>query len=200
MIKNIMYCTKKSKKDTDFEVKLLTQFTSFISQMALKEDKSEELDEVGTVASGSDGSQSEDDEEETEDEMSRHIFEKVPIILNKKGLIYYVTSYDGQCYIKEINPKHDEFDDHLVVYETKSERCNGFGSSEGKNFFFLDAVNVITMLKQNKDTKLFYEVKILSIKDKDKPNFKAESFMDVFVRDKYMITQSEIFYLQDQNN
>lgn len=56
MIKNIMYCTKKSKKDTDFEVKLLTQFTSFISQMALKEDKSEELDEVGTVASGSDGS------------------------------------------------------------------------------------------------------------------------------------------------
>ena len=113
MIKNIMYCTKKSKKDTDFEVKLLTQFTSFISQMALKEDKSEELDEVGTVASVSDGSEDEDeDDEETEDEMSRHVFEKVPVILNKRGLMYYVTSYDGQCYIKEINPKHDDFDDH----------------------------------------------------------------------------------------
>ena len=114
--------------------------------MALKEDKSEELDEVTTVASGSEATDTDDIDEDTEDEMSRHAFEKVPIVLNKNGKMYYVTSYDGQCYVKEINPKHDDFEDHLVVYETKSEKCNGFGSS-GKDFFFLDAVNIITKLK-----------------------------------------------------
>lgn len=78
--------------------------------------------------------------------MSRHMLERVPIIMNKKGLMYYVTSYDGQCYVKEINPKNDDFEEHLVVYETKSEKCKGFCSS-GKDFFFLDAVNAVTKLK-----------------------------------------------------
>lgn len=31
MVKNIMYCTKKKAKDTDFKVKLLTQYVDSIA-------------------------------------------------------------------------------------------------------------------------------------------------------------------------
>lgn len=47
-----MYCTKKNKKDTDFEVKLLTQFNAFISQVVFKEEKNSELEDYETVVSG----------------------------------------------------------------------------------------------------------------------------------------------------
>jgi len=89
--------------------------------------------------------------------------------------MYYVTSYGGQCFVKEINPKNDELSDHFTVYEIKSEICKGFSCS-GKDFFFLDAINIITKLGQNKETKLFFELENFFIKDKDKPNFQVGDF------------------------
>jgi hypothetical protein len=100
--------------------------------------------------------------------------------------MYYITSYDGQCFVKEINPKSDEVSDHLTVYEIKSEKCKGFSCS-GKDFYFLDAINTITKLRQNKETKLFYELDNLFIKDKDKPNFKICDFSEIKIADKYLI-------------
>ena len=44
VIKNIMYCTQKKAKDTDFQIKLITQYTDFISQpIELKEEIPSEL-------------------------------------------------------------------------------------------------------------------------------------------------------------
>jgi hypothetical protein len=153
MIKNVMYCTKKSKRDTDFEVKLLTQFTSFISQQEFKEEKNAENEDFETNFEDSEFYGSEYDDESDADAINI-TYEKVPLILTKKGMMYYVVSYDGMCQVKEINPKNDEPIDHLIVYEIKSEKCNGFGCS-GKDFYFLDSLNQVTKLKQNKDTKLF---------------------------------------------
>ena len=76
-------------------------------------------------------------------------YEHVPITQNEKGLIYFVTSFDGHCTVKQINPKDDG--NELVVFEMKSYRCNGF-SCNGKNFYFLDEHNVLIKLEQNKDT------------------------------------------------
>ena len=134
-----MYTTKKSKNDTDFEIKLLTQYTDFISQIELKEEK--EHDEVN-MSFESEFSDASDDDQETGAQMMK--YEHVPLTQNDKGLIYFVTSFDGHCTVKQINPKDDGSE--LVVFEIKSDHCNGF-SCIGKQFYFLDAHNVLTKLE-----------------------------------------------------
>ncbi len=49
--------------------------------------------------------------------------------------IYYVVSYDGQCTIKEIDTIEDK--DHKIVFEIKSEKCNGLYINEN-SFYFID--------------------------------------------------------------
>ena len=77
VIKNIMYTTKKSKNDTDFEIKLLTQYTDFISQIELKEEK--EQDEVN-MSFESEFSDASDDDQETGSQMIK--YEHVPLTQN----------------------------------------------------------------------------------------------------------------------
>lgn len=47
--------------------------------------------------------------------------------------------------VNEINPAHDEPNDHLTVFDTKSDKCKGFVCS-GKYFYFIDSLNVIIKL------------------------------------------------------
>ena len=54
--------------------------------------------------------------------------EKVPIILNQQGQIFYVLSHVGNCLVKMIDPHliHTHSKDHVTIYEIKAELCQGF--------------------------------------------------------------------------
>jgi len=63
-------------------VKLLTQFTTFISQTAFKEEKLSELNDIELADQSSMFSGSEDENADSEDESIQQILEAVPIVLN----------------------------------------------------------------------------------------------------------------------
>ena len=91
-------------KDADYEIKLLTQYTDFISTIEIKEEKDDD---------GHQNYQSDFSDLSDEEDMHSHHFmknEAIPIILNDKGFMYYVTSFDGHCIVKQINPKDDGLD------------------------------------------------------------------------------------------
>lgn len=95
------------------------------------------------------------------------------MILDQHGHIYYITRYDGQCIINEINPKQDTF--HIQIYELKSEECLGFNVGhrvETKDsFFFMDNHKVINKLERMKERRILEEVSEYSMKDKEFTNF-----------------------------
>lgn len=49
------------------------------------------------------------------------VYQAVKMILAKSGKIYYVMSEDDDCFIMEIDPKHDN--EHTKVFEIKSSYC-----------------------------------------------------------------------------
>lgn len=127
MVKNIMYCTKRKAKDTDFQVKLLTQYVDVIAPpIELKQEtpnEHSEGDSDGQSAKISVSSSDTEDEDEEEDKIAlKH--EAVPMIMNNKGVIFYVVSYEGTCMIKQIVPKNDV--EHRDVMHIKSDKCLGF--------------------------------------------------------------------------
>jgi len=65
------------------------------------------------------------------------------MIQDEKGVVYYMTKYEGQVTIHEINPKSDDV--HENIFEIKSNFCLGF-SYENGNFYFMDEYKVIYML------------------------------------------------------
>ena len=85
-------------------MKLAIQFSKRIHIAKLKEldDSDDESD--------SDGS---DDSSEMcltslgSDDDKNQVHEQVQMLLSSYGSIYYVTSYEGQCTIKEIDPEND---------------------------------------------------------------------------------------------
>jgi len=52
-------------------------------------------------------------------------YEPVQAIINERGDIYYVTNYDGQCAIWEINTFMADNMPHKI-YEQRTSRCFGF--------------------------------------------------------------------------
>ena len=65
--------------------------------------------------------------------------------MNDSGNIYYVTNYDGQCAIWEINTAHND-NIPQKVYEQRSSTCNGF-CVNGLDFYFIDDAKVINKLE-----------------------------------------------------
>ena len=72
---------------------------------------------------GSVSSSEAEDSEEDQDKITVK-YESVPMILNSKGDIFYVVSYDGTCMIRQILPKNDV--EHREVLQLKSNKCLGF--------------------------------------------------------------------------
>ena len=58
-----------------------------------------------------------------------------------EGVIYYLTKYEGQVSINEINPRNDEI--HETIFEIKSDFCFGFSYYDGY-FYFMDDHKIIT--------------------------------------------------------
>ena len=103
-----MYNTRENKEDKDKEnytTKLIVQYPDhFIDYYKLEKpedrEKKEELDMMQT--------EEEDDDENDEDDDEKIIYTApVPMLLDSDGYITYITQSDGQCTVKEINPKFD---------------------------------------------------------------------------------------------
>ena len=78
--------------------------------------------------------------------MHRYKQEMVPLLLDSQNYIYYVTSNEGICSVREINPHNEEKNaHHMVIAEIKSEKCNGLSIIED-DMFFLDDRKVVTKL------------------------------------------------------
>ena len=96
------------------------------------------------------------------------------ILDNETGCIYYIKELAGQCKIYEIIPTTDLLENHILIYEIKSEQCFGFTLKDG-NFLFIDDEKVITVLTRAKESKKLVEVMELNLKEKDSPNFILDS-------------------------
>ena len=90
-------------------------------------------------------------------------------MLSQKGLIHYVVSREGHCYIKEINPQ-SESKDHPTVYEIKSDKCLGF-CVRGSDYYFVDDQKIVKKLTRLADTGLFVEVGDYFMKQNEMINF-----------------------------
>jgi hypothetical protein len=123
----------------------------------------------------------------------------VPIIMNHRGIIFFINQFDGNCFIKEIRPQNDEKQNHLNIYEIKSEYCLGFGvSDDSKTFYFMDDFKVINQLQRMKGSRNLTEVGELMIKDKDRPHLSKQSqWEEMLFSDKYLVQRQKIFYLFD---
>ena len=71
-------------------------------------------------------------------------------IQGAKGTHLYIQTYDGQCIVKEINPKNDIL--HMPVYEVKCQRCLGFNYSDHR-FYFMDEYKILNKLKRMKEQR-----------------------------------------------
>jgi len=74
------------------------------------------------------------------------------MILDDKGVIYYLTKYEGQVTINEINPKSDKIHDNIC--EIKSDACLGFSYDNGCFYFMDDFKTVIKLERINDQRKL----------------------------------------------
>jgi uncharacterized protein YrrD len=90
------------------------------------------------------------------------------MIQDNKGVIYYLTKYEGQVMINEINPKSDKI--HENIFEIKSDFCLGFSFNNNK-FYFMDDFKTVNKLERILDQRKLQEVKVLNLKRKDVPNF-----------------------------
>ena len=116
--------------------------------------------------------------------------------------MYYITMYDGQCIIKEINPKQDTI--HIPIYEIKSEGCLGFSIGHNvesqESFYFMDDHKVVNKLERMKERRNLEEVCDFSIKDKELTNFTDLSqFASPILADQFVIQESKIFYLYNEH-
>jgi hypothetical protein len=121
----------------------------------------------------------------------------VPLLLDSSNYLYYVTSHDGICSVREINPHNEEKNPHhMVVAEIKSDKCNGL-SITGDNMYFLDDRKVVTKLEKQNETRLLNDTDSFKIKEKDRPNFKPSPYYgdNLILTEKYLIEHSKIFFL-----
>ena len=121
----------------------------------------------------------------------------VPLLLDSSNYLYYVTSHEGICSVREINPNNEEKNaQHMVVAEIKSDKCGGL-SIVGDDMFFLDDMKVVTKLEKQNETRILNETSSFKIKEKDRPNFKPDPYYSdsLILSEKYLIERSKIFYL-----
>lgn len=71
-------------------------------------------------------------------------YEPVKALINKRGDIYYVTNYEGQCTIWEINGSSSD-NIPQKIYEIRSSKCLGF-SFHNDFFYFIDDGKIINKL------------------------------------------------------
>ena len=116
------------------------------------------------------------------------------MIQDENGHIYYVTIYDGQCAIKEINPSEDST--HTAIYELQSDACLGLSYSMGY-FYLMDNTKKVNQLIRQQESISLIENDQFSIKDKDWNKFKDQSglFTEMIMNSKYLVQGSKIFYL-----
>lgn len=59
------------------------------------------------------------------------VLEKVKMVMGLNGRIYYVTAFDSEVLVREIQPGDDQ---HRCVFRVKADTCLGF-SSRGEFFY-----------------------------------------------------------------
>lgn len=193
-IKNtIIYSTKGTTGGVNQNIRVLLQYHDEIEYLFMNEAK--EIDDEGEDAlsdGGSIGSVAEIMDELDEEKRNLR-FEPVKAIVNDRGDIYYVTNYEGQLTVWEIDSRTVE-NIPQKIYEIRANKCLGF-SVNHNDFYLIDDTKTINKLQQNMETRQLDNIEDLYIKDKDKPNFKHEFFGSTLIRDQYLIYNSGIFYL-----
>lgn len=85
------------------------------------------------------------------------------------------------------------------MLEVKSEFCLGFCTRNGEDFYFVDQNRNISKHARNPETKGLAEIERLIVKDKDIHSLEIGRFANLIIEDKYLISQSRIFYLNSQD-
>ena len=96
----------------------------------------------------------------------------------------------------EINPRESQIRNHATVKDIKAEKCLGFYVHKDF-FFFIDEFMEIYMLERKHNSRELRDVKILSIKENSRPDFKFAYFRSIIITEKYMMYGSKIYYLDN---
>jgi hypothetical protein len=67
----------------------------------------------------------------------------------------------------EINPVLDEKQYHHMVFELKSDFCQGFQIISKDKFLFIDSRKIVTKLERKKETRALEEICEINLKEKD---------------------------------
>ena len=166
---------------TGREIKLIQQYTDFIQTYLLKESKDEKEIEV-EYSDESDVSSNSNLIKKVEDTFHKHSWlDRIPMeICLHSCKMYYITAYEGQCKIKEINPKDDS--KHLTVFESKSMYCTLFKKVD-EFFYLMDDQKNIYKLEMQKGIHRLNEVYLIQIKDKDRAHFNYVPFENIIIND-----------------
>jgi hypothetical protein len=123
------------------------------------------------------------------------MMETIPVIMNSKDFIYYVTKKNGMCDIMEGNPRDQYIVNHVSIYSIKAEKCLAFSVEEGDKFYFMDESHVVYKMTRNENNRFLNVVAELTMKEIQRLDYKPKPFEQVTIKDKYTIQGSKIFYL-----
>ena len=111
--------------------------------------------------------------------------------LSPEGKIYYVTSKEGQCQIRMIDPISQM--ESKVVIEIKSNTCFGFKICANK-FYFIKDDRVIDSYESNMNNMLL-KTNQYYMKVKERYKFNQEPYQEMIINEKCIMIDSRIFYI-----
>lgn len=87
-----------------------------------------------------------------------------------------------------------------MVFELKSDFCQGFQIISKDKFLFIDSRKIVTKLERKKETRALEEICEINLKEKDSQYFVLDNkYRDTITMEKYLIYKSKVFYLfQDE--
>ena len=161
IIKTLIQSTMGKKRDTSFKTYLWTQFPNEVVRSRFLQPAKSRLVEV----QDSDNEDPLEGVDDDEDDVGKLTLGKVPMLMNNKDFMYYITKKNGMCYIMEGNPRGPYLNMHKEIWSIKSDRCLAFSVQDGDLFYFMDESFVVYKLARNENDRQLNIIQELTFKE-----------------------------------
>ena len=182
------------KSDLKFKTYIWTQFPNSLVRSGLLRPSANKM-EAMEDSDVEDPLDMEANQENEDSVGGKKTMEAVPVIMNGKDFMYYVTKKNGMCDIMEGNPRDQYIKNHVCLYSIKANKCLAFSIEEGDVFYFMDESHVVYKMTRNENNRFLNIVAELTMKEIQRLDYLPKPFEEVCLKDKYTIQGSKIFYL-----
>lgn len=162
IIKTLIQSTMGKKRDTSFKTYIWTQFPNEVVRSRFLQPAKNRLIEVQD-SDNEDPLEGVDDD--PDDNNGKLTLGRVPMLMNNKDFMYYITKKNGMCYIMEGNPRGPYLNMHKEIWSIKSDRCLAFSVTDGDLFFFMDETFIVYKLARNENDRHLNIIQELTFKE-----------------------------------